>query len=348
MLLAMGILSALLALVGISILVIVHESGHYLVAKAFGMRVETYSIGLGPTLFKHQPEGSPTTFQVAAIPFLAYVQIAGMNPFEDIDHEDPALFPNKGLFARIMVIFAGPLANYLFASIVVFFLALSGHFQQVVAPVEIAEVQEDSAAEQAGLRVGDQIIEANGEEIEDFAELIAATSPRAGESTEYVVLRDGRRLAPISITPRDVDGRGVIGVVPLRGPAYQDLGSAAYAAVLLPYNLTMLQIDGIGDMIRRRTSEGLVGPVGMFKETRRRAEKGASELLQMLVMLSVALGLFNLLPFPALDGGRLLFLVYELITRRRPNPKVEAAIHTVGILFLLGVLVLVTFRDSMS
>ena len=185
----MGIISALLALVGISILVIVHESGHYLVARAFGMRVETYSIGIGPTIFKHQPEGSPTTFQVAALPFLAYVQIAGMNPFEELEEDDPSLFNNKGVFARFMVIFAGPLANYLFASIVVFFLALSGHFQQAVTPVEIAEVQEDSAAEAAGLRVGDQIIGANGEDVEDFAQLVALTAPRAGESTEYRIRR---------------------------------------------------------------------------------------------------------------------------------------------------------------
>jgi regulator of sigma E protease len=101
-----GPLDILLIIVGISILVIVHESGHYLAARAFKMRVLRYSIGFGPTLFKYQPKGSPTVFQVAAIPFLAYVQIAGMNPHEDVDPKDPGLFGNKSVFARVVTIAA--------------------------------------------------------------------------------------------------------------------------------------------------------------------------------------------------------------------------------------------------
>ena len=119
-------LDILLVIVGISILVIVHESGHYLAARAFKMRVLRYSIGFGPTLFKYQPKGSPTVFQVAAIPFLAYVQIAGMNPHEDVDPKDPELFGNKSVFARVVTIAAGPFANYLCASILVFFIGIAG------------------------------------------------------------------------------------------------------------------------------------------------------------------------------------------------------------------------------
>ena len=110
----------LITVAALSVLIIIHEGGHYLAARAFGMRVLKYSIGFGPTLFRYQPKGSPTVFQVAVIPFLAYVQIAGMNPNEDVDPNDPELYPNKSLFARFVTIAAGPVANYLTASLIVF------------------------------------------------------------------------------------------------------------------------------------------------------------------------------------------------------------------------------------
>jgi regulator of sigma E protease len=344
----MGAGSILLAILGLSVLVIIHEGGHYLAARAFKMRVTRYSIGFGPTLFKYRPKGSPTTFQVAAIPFLAYVQIAGMNPHEEVDPKDPEIYPNKSVFARIVVIAAGPVANYLTASVLVFGLALAGWPSVPKTPVEVAQVQPDSAAREAGVRPGDVILRANGERVRDFEHLVKLTGPRKNRPTEYVIRRDGRVLSPITITPRDEDGRGIIGVLPAQQPMYTGVGGAAKAAVVLPLELTVAQLVGIADLMKRCSSEGVMGPVGMGKMVAEQASRGWIYYLSILMMLSVALGLFNLLPFPALDGGRLMFLAYEVITRRRPNERFEAMVHTVGIIFLLCVLVLVTFRDVMS
>jgi regulator of sigma E protease len=338
----------ILAVAGISVLVIVHEGGHYLAARAFGMRVLRYSIGFGPTLFKYKPKNSPTTFQVGAIPFLAYVQIAGMNPHEEVDPNDPELYPNKGIFARIVTIVAGPFANYLAASVMVFVLALVGFPEgEVKEPFAVGMVDPGTPAAEVGMLPGDRIVMAAGQEIRTLEDLQEATAPRAGQPTEYVVERDGHRLDPMTITPDEVDGRGIIGVRPEFITTYvpQSVGESARRAVVYPFELTMLQLTGIAHLAERGTTEGLVGPVGMGKEVARQAGRGVGEYVLILVVLSVALGLFNLLPFPALDGGRLAFLGFELITRRRPNEKFEAAVHTVGILFLLGVLVLVTFRD---
>ena len=119
----MSVAYVVIAILGLAVLMVVHEGGHYLVARRFGMRVTKFSIGFGPTLWKKRPKGSPTTFQIAIIPFLAYVQIAGMNPFEDVDPNDKGSYANGSLIARISAIVAGPLANYLFAS-VFFFAAL--------------------------------------------------------------------------------------------------------------------------------------------------------------------------------------------------------------------------------
>ncbi|MCA9614792.1 MAG: site-2 protease family protein, partial [Myxococcales bacterium] len=197
---SLGPLDYLLIIVGISILVIVHESGHYFAARAFKMRVLRYSIGFGPTLFKYQPKGSPTVFQVAAIPFLAYVQIAGMNPHEDVDPKDPELFGNKSVFARVVTIAAGPVANYVCASLIVFAISLTGWPQSwlgslfpddaraQMAPTEpVVGVVLPGVAQDAGIQVGDRFVEAQGQPVDDFGDLIAVTAPRPGQETTYVV-----------------------------------------------------------------------------------------------------------------------------------------------------------------
>lgn len=361
----------LLAILGLSVLVIVHESGHYLVARMFGMKVLRFSIGLGPTLFRYQPKDSPTVFQVCAVPFLAYVQIAGMHPGEDIDPKDKSLFPNASLTARMLTIVAGPLANYLAASLIVFAVGMYGWPQETPSsPMTVGMVSEGTPAAAAGLRAGDIIVEANGQAIDDVDGLIAATAPRGGSATEYLVKRASGGSPPaaaanaggidaagqametlrLTITPEVRDGRGVIGVTAVTKREYVPMGlaEAARAAVVFPVELTVVQLEGFADLFARRSTEGLTGPVGMGKLVAEQAQQGVVEYLMMLMLLSVALGMFNLLPFPALDGGRLVFLGYELVTRRRPNARFEAIVHTVGLLFFLSVLVLVTFRDVMS
>jgi regulator of sigma E protease len=126
------------------------------------------------------------------------------------------------------------------------------------------------------------------------------------------------------------------------------LSEAAVYAVKWPFAKTVEQLVGIATLIQRRSTEGLQGPIGMGERIAEQAARGAEYYIPFMALISVALGLFNLLPFPALDGGRLVFLGFELVTRRRANEKVEAIVHTVGIIFLLGVIVLVTFRDVMS
>ncbi|MAQ18511.1 MAG: membrane-associated zinc metalloprotease [Sandaracinus sp.] len=362
---SLGPVEILFAILGISILVIVHESGHYFAARAFGMRVTRYSIGFGPTLFKYQPKGSPTTFQVAAIPFLAYVQIAGMNPHEENDPDDPELFNNKSAFARIVTIAAGPIANYLTASLLVFFISLAGwpapwlsnvfmpddeRYQvQPHEPMEVESVSEDSAAAEAGVEAGDIFLEANGVSVANVTELAEQTKDRGGLATEYLIERGGERLT-ISMTPREANGRALIGVVAVQGempPEHVafDAGQAAWAALVFPWRLTEMQLTSIAGMIRERHTDNIGGPVAMTRMVGQAVQSGPTHVFAMLVLLSVALGMFNLLPLPALDGGRLTFLAYEVITRRRPNEKVEAMVHFIGILLLLGVLVLVTIRD---
>ena len=353
---SLGPIEILLAVVGLSILVIVHESGHYLAARAFGMKVLRYSIGFGPTLFKHKPKGSDTTFQIAAIPFLAYVQIAGMNPYEENEPDEEGLFNDASTFARIVTVAAGPFANYLTAALVALAIGLVGwpaSTFQAIAPEDgrgqleavVGAVGEDSPASAAGIREGDEIVQVAGVDVDSFRALKEQTEAHGGEATEFVLLRDGERMS-VSITPEMVEGHPRIGIAAAEpDPVQLGFGEAAEMAVVVPWKLTVFQLKAIGNMISSLDSSGVGGPVRIAEEFGKAAKVGPTAYFVMLMMMSVALGLFNLLPFPALDGGRLAFLAFEAITRKKPNERFEAMVHTVGILILLVVIALVTVRD---
>lgn len=339
-------MSILLAVLGISVLVIVHEGGHYLAARAFGMRVLRFSIGFGPTIAKFQLRGNPTVFQIGLIPFLAYVQIAGMNPAEENDPTDPELYPNQGVLARFLTIFAGPFANYLIASVLVFTLAVMGHHveNRPHEPMTVDTVQPGSPAEEAGIRTGDVIVQANDKPVRHVVDLIEITAPRAKQPTTYVVTRGGKTLEPFTVVPMDDNGRGVIGIIPQMRNDPMPIGRALTYAVAYPYELTLHQLEGFGHMFKQGSTEGVVGPVGMVKIVATRTGNFV-QLANILILISVALGMFNLLPLPALDGGRLVFLGYEIITRKRANERVENMVHTVGLVLLVCLIALVTLRD---
>lgn len=336
------VVNILLGIAGLSVLVIAHEGGHYLVARAFGMRVLRFSIGFGPTIFKYQPKDSPTVFQVGAIPFLAYVMIAGMNPFEENDENDRALYCNQGLFARAATVFAGPAANYLLAVVIMFLFSLA------VAPrVGVTGVMEGSPAAAAGVQPGDIFVSAAGTSIKRTNDLIDVCKTRPGVPTNFVLEREGKQV-PLTIVPEKKNNVGVIGVAigGMESAPGLPAGEALTYALNYPVLWTKFQIQGIADAFSRRTTEDIADPITMVRFLGKEVDRGWMDFIKLLVILSIALGAFNLLPFPALDGGRLFFLAYETITRQRPNPKFEAITHLIGIVFLLSLVGWVTIRNN--
>lgn len=338
----------LLAALGISLLMIVHEAGHYFAARAFGMRVTVFSIGIGPAIAKLKPRGSSTVYQLCAIPLMAYVRIAGMNPLEDGDPKDSGLYENKSVIARAMTVLGGPLANYLAATIMIFVLAMAGWREQVpTTPMVVASVETGAPAEKAGVRAGDVILAVEGNAVDDVHGLAERTAPRAGKPTIYRIERDGVTIPTVTIVPRDAGGRGVIGVVPKLETRTREfsIGKAAGMAIELPWLVTVENVRAVTDLVKRPSTDGLTGPVGMVKQVAVEAEKGPYAFVWILIVLSIALGFFNLVPLPFLDGGRLVFLACELALGRRPNQKFEMVVHAIGLVLLLGMTALVTLRD---
>lgn len=358
----------LIAILGLAALMVVHEMGHYLAARRYGLRVTRFSIGFGPTffkvqpidgffyltafgdrikvrLFKHDPEKhGPTIFQVAMIPFLAYVQIAGMNPFEETDPNDKGAYVNAGLWARIVTIAGGPVANYLFASVFFFFaFYMAG---SVPADPTQFDVVDNRPAQRAGLASGDRVVSIDGVKIEDFGDVPEHIKTKAGKEVTVVVLRDGKDLS-FTVVPEDEAGTGRIGIQKRAFNKSAGIKDISVAAVKMPTVVVRDLLDFLGKWVRGKVEGEVTSVVGTTRELKKAAERGFAEYLALLGALSAYLAAFNLFPLPALDGGRLMFLSYEAATRRKPNPTLEAQVHFVGIVLMLGLMLYITFAKDL-
>lgn len=342
----MSALFVIVAILGLGLLMVIHEGGHYLVARYFGMRVTRFSIGFGPAIYKKTPKGSPTTYQIAIIPFLAYVQIAGMNPFEETDPKDKGSYANAPLHARIATIFAGSLANYLAASLLFFIAFTVGGKGQLTTVVEVVP---EGAAASASMQTGDKIVEIDGEPIEQWEQIRTLVAGRAGKKTPFVVERQGQRHT-LDVTPEPAgeQGEGRIGVRATIEIVPISFGQAAMLSIKQPPRIVYELVVGLGQMIMRKVKPELSGPVGIVSEMAKAVKRGFADYVGLLGALSAYLAGFNLLPIPALDGGRLMFLGYEAATRKRPNARIEAHIHAVGLILLLTLVAAVTLFSDVA
>jgi regulator of sigma E protease len=336
--------SILIAIVGLGVLVVLHEGGHFLAARLSGMRVERFSIGFGPTLLGFKR--GETTYQIAPIPLGGFVQITGLNPNEDFDRNDPYVYPNRPRWMRLFTIIAGPLANYLTAIVIMLFVYTIAGVQMPSKTERVIDVEGSSAAALAGLRSGDVIAKANGRDISSEHTIRDEIKLTAGAPLPLEILRDGKRVN-VTLTPREKSpGQFQIGVfmdhfdlMALPFPA------AAKQALIYPYEKSKVILVGLYKMVTGKEKAELSGPIGITREIARAANRSVWDYFGIIAMLSVYLGLFNLLPLPALDGGRAFILAVEGIVGRRINPRIEATVHTVGLMVLLGVMVFVSFKD---
>jgi len=337
-------MSIVIAILGLGLLIVFHEGGHYLMARATGMRVERFSIGFGPTVLGFKR--GETLFQIAPIPLGGFVQITGMNPHEEFDPADPRVYPNKPWWARLATILAGPIANYLIAFFIILFVLVA-----FGKPVRTHTIVDDpiagKPAASAGLAAGDEIVRAGGKDITADMPLNEVVGKSAGKPLEVEVKRGGQTRT-FTVTPEKQDNGGYLIGVKLRFQADRERGplsEALQTAVTTPFVMSIGILKGLADIVTLKQKPDVSGPVGITKAMAKAVDLGALAFLEFMAMLSVYLGLFNLLPIPALDGGRALFLGFEVLTRRRVNAKFETLVHTVGFVFLLGLLVLVTFKD---
>lgn len=333
-------MSLLAAVLVFGLLIAIHEAGHFLVARWAGMRVDRFSIGFGPPIATFRR--GETEWRIGLLPIGGYVAIAGMNPSDEgCPPGDPASFQNKPAWKRLLVMVAGPAMNYVLAWVMLVGLFLAGAAQPDLSRAEVGELMPGMPAAEAGLRAGDRIRAVGPTEVEDFRALARAVGENAGKPIALLVERDGRPLE-VTVTPND---EGLIGIRPPEMLVRYGPLEAIRQATAVTVVGSLAIIDGLVSLLRGEAQGGLVGPVGIATEVARQAERGMRWLVGISINISIALGFFNLLPIPALDGGRAAFVLVEMIRRKPMDARAEAWVHLIGFIFLVGLILVVTVGD---
>ena len=350
----------LLFLLLLSVLVLVHEFGHYIAARKAGMTVEEFGIGFPPKVFSWKAK-SGTTWSINAIPLGGFVRIKGESG-EGADAPDS--FASKSWLRRFSVVIAGVVMNLVLA----WFLFSVGFLFGLPAIVEdgvesgvtvtdrainVVDVLPNSAADVSGLEVGDRVLTIDGVAYDSGPTAREALRPHEdGSPLSMMIAHDGETKT-VSVAPQYVEELGRAGV----GVALVETGFVHYPWYLAPVmgaettlRSTWDVLSAFGGLIasvfrQEDVSANLSGPVGIAVLTGQVASLGISHLVQFAAMLSINLAVINILPFPALDGGRLVFLLYEVIRRKKASLKVEQTVHALGFAALLLVVVIVTVKD---
>ncbi|MDZ7372855.1 MAG: RIP metalloprotease RseP [candidate division KSB1 bacterium] len=332
----------------LGVLIFVHEFGHFLAAKAVGIRVERFSLGFPPRLIGKKI--GDTDYCISAIPFGGYVKMAGMID-ESLDTDsikgEPWEFMSKPLWARFLAIFSGPLMNLLLAIVVFGLLAYWAGVGVPVGPV-VGEVQPGMPAEKAGFQPGDHIVEIDGQRISSWEQLTRVIHASAGKPLTIIRQRNGN-IDTVSVTPvKDaVQGIGLIGIAPQMrtervGPLRALASGASYCWYLSKLLGRSLALMATGQVSWR---EGLGGPVRIAQMAGESARRGFSSFLAFLGFISLNLGWINLLPVPALDGGHLVLLLIEGVSRRPVSNKVRVIVQQIGMALLIAIMILAVIND---
>ena len=329
----------LLALLLLGMLIMAHEAGHYLAARACGIEVQEFAMGMGPCLLKWKNKNG-TQFSLRVFPIGGFCQFYG----EDEDLSDPRAFNNQKVSKRFLTVLSGPAMNFIVAFLViVLYLSAIGLFDTVP---KVYAVEENAAV--AGLMVGDEIKRVNGKAIKETNDIIAEISASEGKSVTLDVKRNSGEQE-IVITPfyDEQAQRYRVGFTFDQERVRLPLAiSVPFSASYNLKNATLI-VDTLKDLIT--TGEGadeVTGPVGTVYVIREETKKGGLDVyMQLLSVISMNLGLINLLPLPGLDGSRILFLAYEGIRRKPVKREIEGAIHMAGLALLMGLMVVLTYRD---
>ena len=346
----------------LTVLIFVHEWGHYWVAKRNGVRIEVFSIGFGPEVFGWTNEVG-TRWKIGAIPLGGYVKMFGENADDDESDEPKEMTPeekavsfhHKTLAQRAAIVFAGPAVNYIFAAAAFAALAM---FEGTAVPLAVVgEVVPASAAAEAGLIENDRIVAIDDNEIKLFTDLRRIIMASPDQKLRLHIVRDGKNMTlkatPKSASARDDAGNlsniGLLGVRPsLKDVEYErhNPAMALWVGVRQTAVMTSNILVYIGDMIGgSRTTDDLGGPLRIAQISGEMAKGGISKLVLLMAMLSVNLGLINLFPIPMLDGGHLAFYAAEAIRGKPLGPKVQEYGFRFGLILVLVLVVFVTWND---
>lgn len=325
-------LTFITAVIVFTLLVVIHEFGHFIMARLSGVKVEEFAIGMGPKIWGYQAK--ETLYSIRAFPLGGFCKMLG----EDESNQDPRAFNNKPILNRIITIAFGPIMNLLLA-VLIFSLVFTN------VPI-VSEVSENSPASKAGIVAGDKILDINGTAITEWEQMRNIISENKGKEIALTFQRDGEtkqvKLIPIS---REGEEGVIIGV----SSSIAFKGFSISQGIKDTYYITSEMIKFLGQLFTGKASMQYVeGPVKIVKRLGEAARVGTAVVMQFAGFLSLNLCIINLLPFPALDGGRLVFLVIEAIRRKPVDPQKEGLVHFIGFVLLMMLSVFIIYKDIIT
>jgi len=330
-------LTIILAILILSLLILVHEWGHFLVAKRVGIQVYEFSIGMGPAVIS--TKRGETKYSLRWLPIGGFVKMAGMEPG---DEGNPRGFNRKTIFQRTAVISAGSLMNFLMA-IILFILV----FAVIGVPSNsnvIGKVSPESPAAEAGLQPGDRIVAIDNKNVKTWNDLVRIIHRSPGELLVLTVQRGGSVFA-VEVTPR-YDPERKVGLIGIRQSVEKKgLFSSIYLGIRNALSVIAVMVTGLVKMVTREIPAEVTGPVGIVSILGNVAQFGLANILNFTAVLSLNLGLINLFPIPALDGSRLMFLALEGLRGKPVDPEKENFIHFIGFTILIILMLFITYQD---
>lgn len=334
-------LTILAAILVFGILVTVHEFGHFITAKLTGMRVDEFAIGFGPKLY--QQKDGDTLYSLRAIPLGGYNKIAGMDPDDPVT---PDSFKSKSIPKRMLVILAGSLMNFIlpiFLFTGIFFF--QGMDKLVNEPV-LGNVMLGLAADKAGLREGDRILSINGKPMQDWKEIVVTLR---SNGTKEVTLEAERKgvVKQYTMTPQydNEAKRPLIGITPKFEKIEMGFFASIKESVSYTKYIIVSMVDGLAKIITGKSAAEVSGPLGVAQMAGQVAEQGLLPLMSFVAFLSINLGVINLLPLPALDGGHFVLLALEGLRGKPLGSKVMTNIQLVGVALILALTIFSTVKD---
>lgn len=324
------------------VVIILHEGGHFAVCRMLGVRVERFAFGFGPEIFG--VTHGDTRYSICAIPLGGFVKPAG-EVLEDATGE-PDEFFSRSPWHRLLIVWAGPAMNYILSFAIFTFAVLVWGLPAPTNEAVIGALKADYPAAQAGLLPGDKIVELDGIEISQWNEMASFIHARADKTVKAAYMRDGTRQT-VEITPRNdkASGHGLIGIMPQMVKQNVGLFSAMKIGVHQCWYWTALTVNTIKEKIIRRERPDLAGPVGIMQMVSSAAHDGLENFVILIGILSVAIGFFNILPVPLLDGGHAALYMWEWISGRKLTLQVVGYANSLGMAFLLSLLVFATYND---
>jgi len=358
----------------LTVLITVHEWGHFIMSKKFGVHVYEFAIGMGPKLLEFRRKNDPTIYTIRALPIGGYNQLAGETDEDDKKLKKDQFLCNKTKLQKIIILCAGVFMNFVTAIVILFIIAFSFGYNEQKSI--IGEVKEDSPAYELGIKTGDKIIEYNGHKVNTWDEIAiyGALKNQPTEKTYKIVHEDGKeetyKITPVDyviyndetykiteektkkqiaeelkVDEKDLKESKLVGFSQ-SDKRYTGFVNALKYSFEKFWGLTKLLVKTLAYLFTGQIGiDSLSGPVGMYKVVGEASKFGIEKILFLTAYLSINLAIVNILPFPAVDGGHVVFVLIEAITGKKVSPTVENIFHTIGFIFFFLLLIIVTGHD---